>query len=253
MFVFGRNTEPEVGMDLGLVDVEWAGDGGLRRSPLSAVHRVEFETAAPVRRFASYRGQRHFPGWYWAATTCSLVGFESWLERDRVMLLDHDRRVIGLSSQPFRVSWPGATRLVSHTPDYFARLEDGSAVVIDVRPRDRVGPHDAEKFSATESMCQALDGWSYVLVHEPDPLVMANVRWLSGYRHPRYRVAGPAGRLLDAFDEPRLLADGAWDAGDPLEVLPTLFHLLWSGELEIDLTAPLGDGSQVVRGEGTDG
>ncbi|MEU9190451.1 hypothetical protein AB0D14_39230 [Streptomyces sp. NPDC048484] len=42
-------------MDLGLVDVEWMdGDGGgLRRSSLNAVHRVEFEAAAPVRRFAS--------------------------------------------------------------------------------------------------------------------------------------------------------------------------------------------------------
>ncbi|WP_443309484.1 TnsA-like heteromeric transposase endonuclease subunit [Streptomyces sp. KR55] len=243
-------------MDLESVEVEWVdGDsGGLRRSLLSAVHRVEFEGAAPVRRFASYRGQRHFPGWYWAATTGSLVGFESWLERDRAMLLDHDRRVVGLSSQPFRASWPGATRLVSHTPDYFARLEDGSAVVIDVRPKDRVGPQDAEKFAATEAMCQALDGWSYVLVHEPDPLVMTNVRWLSGYRHPRHRVVGLAGRLLDAFDEPRLLADGVLETGDPLQVLPTLFHLLWSGELEADLAAPLGDGTQVVRGEeGTDG
>lgn len=83
---------------------------------------------------------------HWAATTGSLVGFEWWLERDRAMLLDHDRRVVGLSSQPFRASWPGATRVVSHTPDYFARLEDGSAVVFDVRPKERVGPQDAAKF-----------------------------------------------------------------------------------------------------------
>ncbi|MFC9590059.1 hypothetical protein ACFTUC_09835 [Streptomyces sp. NPDC056944] len=69
----------------GLVDVEWADGegGGLRRSVLEAVSRVRFESVLPVRRFTSYRGQRHFTGWYWAATTQSLVGFESWLERDR--------------------------------------------------------------------------------------------------------------------------------------------------------------------------
>jgi hypothetical protein len=85
MVVFGRYAEPEVAMDLGLVDVEWADGegGGLRKSVLEAVSRVRFESALPVRRFTSYRGQRHFTGWYWTATTESLVGFESWLERDR--------------------------------------------------------------------------------------------------------------------------------------------------------------------------
>ncbi|WP_147481306.1 hypothetical protein [Streptomyces shenzhenensis] len=100
-----------------LVDVEWADGegGGLRKSVLEAVSRVPFESGLPVRRFTSYRGQRHFTGWYWAATTESLVGFESWLERDRAMLLDHDRRVVGLASQPFRVTWQGATRRIYTT------------------------------------------------------------------------------------------------------------------------------------------
>ncbi|MFF2144204.1 hypothetical protein [Kitasatospora sp. NPDC058190] len=65
-----------------------------------------------------HRGQRYFPGWYWAATTASLVGFESWLERERLMLLDHDRRAVGLASQPFPAPagptrggwWSGAAR-----------------------------------------------------------------------------------------------------------------------------------------------
>ncbi|CAM5513626.1 MULTISPECIES: TnsA-like heteromeric transposase endonuclease subunit [Streptomyces] len=234
-------------MDLDLVEVEWADGvgGGLRKSVLGAAARVVFESVPPVRRFASYRGQRHFTGWCWAATTESLVGFESWLERDRAMLLDHDRRVVGLASQPFRVSWPGLTRRISHTPDYFVRLEDGSGLVIDVRPADRVGPEDAVKFAASEAMCQAMGCWSYVLVHEPEPVEMANVRWLSGYRHPRNRVGTVAARLGEVFHEPRLLMDGAQAAGDPLAVLPTLFHLLWCGDLTVDLTVPLGDGSRV--------
>ncbi|MEU3391283.1 TnsA-like heteromeric transposase endonuclease subunit [Streptomyces albidoflavus] len=234
-------------MDLDLVDVEWADGeaGGLRKSVLDAVSRVPFESVLPVRQFASYRGQRHFTGWYWAATTESLVGFESWLERDRAMLLDHDRLVVGLASQPFRVTWPGATRRISHTPDYFARLEDGSGLVVDVRPADRVGPEDAVKFSATEAMCQAMGCWSYALVYEPEPVAMANVRWLSGYRHPRNRVREVAVRLVDVFREPQLLTDGARAVGDPLAVLPTLFHLLWCAELRTDLAVPLGDGSVI--------
>ncbi|MEV6397935.1 TnsA-like heteromeric transposase endonuclease subunit [Streptomyces sp. NPDC051907] len=240
--------EPGVAMDLGLVDVEWAdGEGcGLRKSVLEAVSRVRFESVLPVRRFTSYRGQRHFTGWYWA-TTESLVGFESWLERDRAIILDDDRRVVGLASQPFRVMWQGETRRISHTPDYFARLEDGSGLAVDVRSADRVGPEDTVKFSATEAMCQEMGCWSFALVHEPDLVEMANVRWLSGYRHARNRVGDVAKRLMDAFADPRLLMDGAEAVGDPLSVLPTLYHLLWCGDLRLDLAVPLGDGSVIGR------
>ncbi|RMI31133.1 TnsA-like heteromeric transposase endonuclease subunit [Actinomadura harenae] len=229
-----------------LVDVEWV-DGernGFRRGGLASVSEVAFEAARPVRRFSSYRGQRHFTGWYWAATTESLVGFESWLERDRAMLLDADRRVVGLSSQPFRLTWPDGRRDVSHTPDYFARLEGGSGLVVDVRPADRMEPRDAEKFSATEAMCQAV-GWSYQLAHEPDPVLLSNVRWLAGYRHPRYRVTEVSRRLLDAFAEPAGLAATAELVGDLVAVLPVLYHLVWCGDLRIEWSTPLGDGSLV--------
>ena len=234
-------------MDLGLVEIEWADgeEGRVRRTTLESASDVAFESAAPVRGFSSYRGQRHFPGWYWAATTRSLVGFESWLERDRAMLLDHDRQVVGLSSQPFRLTWPGDLARDSHTPDYFARLEDGSGLVVDVRLADRVGPEDTAKFSSTEAMCQELGCWSYVLVHEPDPVVMANIRWLAGYRHPRHGVAGVWDLLLSVFSQPVPLLAGAQAAGDPIVVLPTLFHLLWCGELCVELEVPLSDGSVV--------
>ncbi|WP_406386865.1 hypothetical protein [Streptomyces sp. NBC_00211] len=46
-------------------------------------------------------GERHLSGWYGAATTGQHVGFESWLERDRLLLMDFDPRVTGIASQPF--------------------------------------------------------------------------------------------------------------------------------------------------------
>ena len=46
------------------------------------------ETVRPVRAFPSYRGQRSFPGLYYAATMDAHVGFESWAERDVAMMLD---------------------------------------------------------------------------------------------------------------------------------------------------------------------
>jgi hypothetical protein len=39
-------------------------------------------TWPPVRGFRWNKGDRSFPGWYYAVTTGGHVGYESWLERD---------------------------------------------------------------------------------------------------------------------------------------------------------------------------
>lgn len=91
-----------------------------------------------MRGFGWSRGQKHFPGWWWSATTDRHVGFESWLERDHAMGLDFDREVVAFSSQPFWLYWQVGTRWRRHAPDFFARLVDGGGVVVDVRADDRI-------------------------------------------------------------------------------------------------------------------
>ncbi|WP_198357747.1 TnsA-like heteromeric transposase endonuclease subunit [Streptomyces fildesensis] len=218
------------------------------RRPLVEAWSVPFEHALPVRAFASYRRQRNLPGLWWSATTGGHVGYESWLERDHVMLLDFDPAVVGISSQPFWLFWSAANgRPVSHAPDYFARRDDGMAVVIDCRPAERRGPRDCAKFEATEAACASV-GWEFRLLGAPDPVVVRNVRWLAGYRHPRHWVEPVASLLREVFAEPLPLMDGAAEAGDPLAVLPVLFHLLWSHELTEDAAVPLHGGSLVAPG-----
>jgi hypothetical protein len=60
--------------------------------------------------------------WSAARSAGDHVGFESWLERDLVMLLDADPTVAAVVSQPFWLSWPGGGRRIRHAPDFFARL-----------------------------------------------------------------------------------------------------------------------------------
>ncbi|MFI5608650.1 TnsA-like heteromeric transposase endonuclease subunit [Amycolatopsis sp. NPDC051903] len=76
----------------------------------------------------------------------------------------------------------------SHAPDYFARLVDGSALVLDVRPADRITPRDQAAFDATRAAC-TLMGWAYDVVGPTLGTRLANVRWLAGYRHPRHELA----------------------------------------------------------------
>ena len=53
-----------------------------RQGALTACWNTRFEDVPPVRSFPSYKGQRNFPGLYFAACMGRHVGFESWLERD---------------------------------------------------------------------------------------------------------------------------------------------------------------------------
>jgi hypothetical protein len=74
--------------------------------------------AAPVRSFHFAKGSRSYPGLYWSATVNRHEGYESWLERDHLRLLDFDRRIGGVSSQPFRMTWLQGGVVRRHTPDF---------------------------------------------------------------------------------------------------------------------------------------
>jgi TnsA-like endonuclease N terminal len=206
---------------------------------------------SPVRGFASFRGQRNWPGWWWFSRTAEHVGYESWVERDVLMALDADSGVEAVASQPMSLHWVSeAGKARRHAPDFFVRRDDGAAVVVDVRPDDRIPGRDAEAFMMTASACE-LAGWEFRRVGELDPVLTANVRWLSRYRHRRCLVPEIAEALLEVFAQGRGLSAGAALAGEPIHVLPVLFHLMWQGRLVASLTgAPL-SGSVIVSASGT--
>ena len=223
--------------------------GAWRCEPLSSCCGVRFEDALPVRPFRFEKGLRSFAGWWYFATTGTHVGFESWLERDHLMLMDFDPGVRVVSSQPFWLCWrDGQGRVRRHAPDFFARRDDGTGVVVDVRPDDRIPARDAETFAVTASACEAA-GWEYRRAGDLDPVLVANVRWLSRYRHPRCLVPEIAVVLAESFAGGRGLFEGAERAGDRLRVLPVLFHLMWQRQLTADLAVgPLGASTVVHAG-----
>jgi len=231
------------------VEVEFAGaDGVMRREPLGGCWNLVFERVAPVRGFASFRGQRNRPGLWWFSRTGEHVGHESWLERDRLMALDADPEVVGVAAQPMWLHWVTESgRPVRHAPDFFARRADGTGVVIDVRPDDLIGEKDAAVFAATAQVCAEV-GWEYQRAGELGAVLAANLRWLSGYRHPRFAQPGLAARLGEVFAQPGPLLAGAAMAGDPVAVLPVLFGMLWRGELAADVEAGLLGAATLVHG-----
>lgn len=233
-------AETSVDVGDGAFELRWVdGVGQVQHEPLVTGWSVSFEDVDPVREFAWSRSQRHWPGWWWSATSGRHVGYESWLERDQVMLLDFDPAVTGFASQPFWLRWISERRNRRHerrhAPDFFARLADGTGVVVDGRADDRIEPADVAAFAATARAC-AMVGWQFRRVGAPDPVRVANVRWLSRYRHPRCGARGEVvERLLEVCEEPIGLFAAASAVGDRLAVLPVLYHLMWRQILVADL------------------
>jgi hypothetical protein len=203
---------------------------------------VDYGRSRPFRKSNAYRGQRNFPGWWWSATTRAHVAYDSWLERHHLIEADRDPRVTAIAGQPFELTWPGenAKRSASHVPGFLFRTLDGKAVVTDCRPVKRTGEDFRYKAAVTAAACNVV-GWDFRLVGEPDPVWVANLRWLAGYRHPRFGDEDLEAVLLGLFAEARPLGETAGQAGDPIRVRPVLFHLLWRGRLTANLSRPLGE------------
>ena len=222
-------------------------DGTGHLEPLAACVTMRLEDTLPVRSFQWTKGFSHFPGSWWSSTTGDHVGFESWLERDHVMLMDFDQSITGIASQPFWLHWQDeGGRARRHAPDFFARRTDGSGLVVDVRPDDRIPAEDAEVFRMTATACGQA-GWEFRRAGTIDPVVRANIRWLSRYRHQRCRREPAAAELLEAFGAGRPLLAGTAQVGDPVAVLPVAFHLLWRRELACDMSVLLGSASMAWR------
>ena len=100
-----------------------------------AYWHLRFERMSPVRGFASFWGQRNWPGWWWFSRTSTHAGYESWVERDVLMALDADPGVEAVASQPMWLHWADESgRPRRHAPDFFVRRADGTGVLIDVWP-----------------------------------------------------------------------------------------------------------------------
>jgi hypothetical protein len=222
-------------------------DGASRRERLAVCVAERFEDALPVRSFRWAKGAAHFPGLWWSSTMLAHVGFESWLERDHLMMMDFDPGITGIASQPFWLHWQDENgRARRHAPDFFARRADGSGLVVDVRPDDRLPAKDAEVFRVMAAACGQA-GWEFRRAGTIDPVVRSNLRWLSRYRHERCRREPAATELLEAFTPGRPLLAGAALAGDLVAVLPVAYYLLWRRELTCDLSVLLAGTSMAWR------
>ena len=206
----------------------------------------------PVRRFPWHAGMRHYPGWWWSATIGDLVGYESLLERDRLLLADFDCAVMGIASQPFGISGRDGDTIRRHVPDYLLRMRDGSVVVVDVKPAELLEKPKVANVLAWTGRLLAERAWRYEVFTGCVPVRLTNLRLLAQGRHAKLSDDEGALSLLQVSAAGMPLSDASALAQrrsglDRRWIRGALLALLWQQRLIVDLDRPL-DGSTVIQG-----
>lgn len=213
--------------------------GGWSVEVLGKVDGARLVRGEPVRRFPTYKGQRNYPGLLWSATTQTLIGYESLLERDRLWLADFDPNVRWIASQPFWLSGRDGSTLRRHAPDFLLETTSGYTVV-DVKPEPLLAePAVAEVLAWTGRLCAAR-GWTYEVWSGADPVLLRNLRFLATARRSMLVDEIAVVKLVEHHRPGMTLAEV--EAGvdlDPATARAAVLALLWRGRWAADLTRPL--------------
>lgn len=106
--------------------ITWRSLAGIESelAPAGAVEILRSGEVAPWRQFRWHRGQAHYSGLYWSATTGGHVAYESRLELARMLLADFAPQVRWIVAQPFLVEAVVAGQSRRHVPDIARRFLD---------------------------------------------------------------------------------------------------------------------------------
>jgi hypothetical protein len=217
-------------------------DGQFADTTLDLLPVADVVAGLPVREFRSYKGREHYSGWYWSSSMGRLVVYESRLELARIMLADFNPSVTGIAAQPFLLAGADGRGIRRHVPDLLLVSAGGEVTVVDVKAPSRLGdPAVRAQFSWTRQVC-AGRGWGFEEWSGADSRLLANVRFLAGYRRAAFIDASLIPAVLDAVArQPSVGAiERVLSGRHPAALVrPAVLHLLWTGRLQADLSCPL--------------
>jgi len=197
----------------------------------------------PVRVPPTYRGQRSYPEFFWAATNDRTLVYESLLELDRLWLADFDPAVTRICTQPLQVTGLDGTDVRSHVRDVLLIDDDSTATVVDVKPAARgEEPRVRAEFEWRRRLCGD-KGVRHELLTVGDSIMLRNIKLLALGRRPGRLPDGYLAEARARLDDtettmrkilarrPVTCGESRWHAA--------VFALAWSGEVTIDLRDPV--------------
>lgn len=215
-------------------------------APSRALLDAELYRARSQRTGNRYPGQRNYHGFHWFSNSGDYVWTESLFERRALLWLDFTMDIVAIASQPMLMTFADGTR---HFPDFVALHSDHRQVVYNVKPLKYVNDKVTTQFTNATELCQAI-GWEHQVISAFDPVVLSNLEWLSNFRQHCFAPSADAReQLLETLTTPRPLHAAAasmthttWNA-----TMPAMYHLAWTGEVQLDLTIPLSNNSLVEK------
>ena len=208
---------------------------------------IPVEKGLPFRYAPNYRGRVSRVSEYFSLTDDRHLRVESTVEADWAHALDRDPTVTGIYPQPHQLTdldYSQEKRSIRHTPDFLATFVDHRIGVIDCKTRRGVRERDLAKFSMARAVYAHL-GWSYRVVFELSKHHSANLRAMRAYGPAWCFDDLLAADLMAGLNHPMSLIEAAGRFGGTRRVYPTLFHLIWHGQLSIDWDRQLAPSTQV--------
>ncbi|MDX2815720.1 TnsA-like heteromeric transposase endonuclease subunit [Streptomyces sp. PA03-5A] len=232
--------------------VVYQGPNGIRRTlPAEQIAGVSLAELREVWKPSRHPTQRSIVTYWWAATTRRHVGCRSLDRLATAMLLDFHPGVVAFSAWSAQLVWRERGREYRMVPDFFVRTAAGTTIVVLCPPKTGPSERFERQLQVLREAC-ADAGWQPAAPRLPGTTALANLRWISRRRHPRFGDAEVEASLVRAFAAPRPLMDGVETCGVPrMLALPRLHHMLWHRRLGVDWNLPLGPESLVgPLGEG---
>ncbi len=213
-------------------------DGGEASFLLRQVQGRQVIAAVPWRKTRSARGQAHYPGYFWSATTGGHVIYESRLELARLLLADFDRHVVAIAAQPFLLQARVGGQARRHVPDFLLVHADKSVRVVNVKPAAKLAEQRIAEALAWPGRLFEGHGWQYEVWSGAEPVLLANLRFLAGYRRPGLLPDHLLEDVLSAVtpgDTIGTVIGRASGARTPGVVKAAVLRLLWLQRLATDL------------------
>jgi TnsA endonuclease N terminal/TnsA endonuclease C terminal len=200
----------------------------------------------------------HVTGRHAALKSEGDADFESLLEADHLLLLDHDPSVRKYDVQPVVIPVVGVPR--GYVPDALVEFRpDEDGVIANPELREVKSTLDLEKnatkyapkFEAAQAYCEQR-GWSFKIITEKDIRVprLANVKFVRAYEnqeHPPPMVDEVLKRMsaMGPTDSLTLLKSLSSDLDEQLQWLPVIWHLVAKRKIDVDWDLKFGASVQL--------
>ncbi|MFE7029121.1 TnsA-like heteromeric transposase endonuclease subunit [Streptomyces sp. NPDC057621] len=216
-----------------------------RTRPAAQMVGIPLAGRGEVWKPSRHPSQRSIVTWWWAATSRRHVGCRSLERLSTAMLLDFHPGVVDFSAWSAQLIWREKGRQRQLVPDFFVRTASGQTLVVACPPRKGPSERFERQLAVLREACHHT-GWQLAAPRLPGAMALANLRWVSRRRHPRYGDAAVEAALARSFARPRPLMEGVEACGVPrLLALPRIYHMLWHRRLGVDWSVPLGPAAAV--------